>query len=185
MKEIWKDIPGYEGLYKVSNLGRIRSLNHIARYRNKYGGVSVCEIKGVIKRPSQSGNGYKKGNGYLSVTLSKDGVSERMNVHRIVATVFIPNPGNKPQVNHLDGNKSNNRVDNLEWCTAEENMRHCTHITKTLHSMYAPVRTLCVEMNKVYVSTSEAARDMGLNRRALSSAIQRNRMYGGYHWRKV
>ena len=100
MEEIWRDIDGYEGLYQVSNKGRVKSL--------KYG-------KERILRP-----GWKTG-GYLFVILCKNGNQSKQRIHRLVAQAFIPNPNNKPQVNHLDENKKNNCVDNLEWATAKEN----------------------------------------------------------------
>lgn len=100
-EEIWKDINGYEGLYKVSNLGNIKRFN---KSKNR---------KFNINR-----------NGYVLVNLYKNGTSKNLSVHRLVAKSFIPNPENKPQVNHIDGNKLNNCISNLEWCTAKENIIH-------------------------------------------------------------
>lgn len=103
MEEIWKDIAGYEGLYEVSNLGRVKSL-----------------ITNKILKPSFDG---KKN--YLFVGLYKKGVKTKLiNVHRLVAMAFIPNPNNYPQVNHIDENKINNRADNLEWCTIKYNSNY-------------------------------------------------------------
>ena len=107
MEEIWKDIKEYEGLYQVSNLGRIKSLP-----RN--GTVQVVKIL----------NPCKDTYGYLRIKLSKNNKAKKYQVHRLVAQAFIPNPENKPQVNHLDGNKLNNYYKNLEWCTNGENQIH-------------------------------------------------------------
>ena len=116
MKEIWKDIVGYEGLYQVSNLGRIRSLD---RYVNSAIKNSNKVIKkGKILKPNPNWNNY------LQVHLSKNGKGKMSVVHRLVAQTFIPNPNNLPQVNHIDGNKFNNSIENLEWCTAKENINH-------------------------------------------------------------
>lgn len=106
MKEIWKDIAGYEGLYRISNKGNVLSLN-------AYG-------HGLI-RPLKS---RKNVFGYLTVVLRKNKKAKYTGVHILVAKAFIPNPDNKPQVNHLDGNKENNSVDNLEWATCKENINH-------------------------------------------------------------
>jgi len=99
--EEWKDIKGYERLYQVSNTGRIKSL-----------------AKGKIRKLQK--NRY----GYLMVGLYKNGISKYMTVHRIVANAFIPNSQNKPEVNHKNGIKTDNRVENLEWVTSQENVLH-------------------------------------------------------------
>jgi len=104
----WKDIPGYEGLYQVNNFGEVRSLF----YRGK-NNVHIL-TPGTDK------------NGYLHVVLCKDKKAYTAQVHRLVAIAFLPNPDNLPQVNHLDKNRANNRVDNLEWCSASHNIRHRT-----------------------------------------------------------
>ncbi len=101
MEEIWKPIPNYEGSYEVSNKGRIRSLN-----------------KGIILKP------YVQNNGYYVIRLHKNGVCVGKTVHRIVASTFIDNPLSLPEVNHKDGIKTNNDVQNLEWCTREQNVAH-------------------------------------------------------------
>lgn len=103
--EIWHDIDGYKGLYQVSNKGRVKSL--------KYG-------KERILRP-----GWMSG-GYLFVILCKNGNQSKQRIHRLVAQAFISNPENKSQVNHLDENKLNNCVENLEWATAKENNNYGT-----------------------------------------------------------
>ena len=104
--EIWKDIKGYEGLYQVSNLGNVKSLN----YRNK--GESRLLKLGILPI------------GYPVVVLSKNGKHATKYVHRLVADAFIPNHDNKPLINHIDGCKTNNAVVNLEWVTARENVTH-------------------------------------------------------------
>ena len=109
-KEVWKCVTGYEGIYEVSNLGRVRSLERIVR---KWDGVRTS--KGKILSPATNLHGY------LFVQLYKNGRCEMKTIHRIVATAFIPNTDNLPQINHKDENKKNNRASNLEWCTAKYN----------------------------------------------------------------
>ena len=103
-KEIWKDIAGYEGIYKISNLGEVKS---------SYNKNGIKLLKGRI-----SNSGYRR------VVLVKNKEKRCPNVHRLMAINFIENKENKPQVNHIDGNKLNNRLDNLEWSDRSENMKH-------------------------------------------------------------
>jgi|SRR5690606_20633361 len=112
--EIWKDIIGFEDDYEISNLGSLRSKD---RYVKHYkGGLRL--YKGSTKNIRV--NRY----GYCRCNLKKDGVRYDFVIHRLVAEAFLPNPENKPQVNHKDGNKENNRLENLEWSTASENIVH-------------------------------------------------------------
>ena len=110
-KEIWKDIPNYEGFYQASNYGRIRSLDCLVRCRNNH----FRKKQGKILHPTP----YK--NGYLSVCISKDGRIKRTSVHRLVAKAFIPNPLNKPCIDHINANITDNNINNLRWVTVKEN----------------------------------------------------------------
>ena len=121
MKEIWKDIEGYEGIYQVSNKGRVKSLKRkICSNSNnhKYNTLSEKLLK-------LSGGGK-----YIQVILCKDGKTSAKLVHRLVAQAFIPNPNNYPVINHKDENKKNNDVRNLEWCTYKYNNEYNGRIEK-------------------------------------------------------
>lgn len=111
--EVWKAVEGYENLYQVSNLGNVKSLDREVTYSS---GVVTLHKGKTLKQ--DTARGYKR------VTLSENGKTKRFQVHRLVAMHFVENPEDKPHVNHLDGNKANNVVDNLEWCTASENEQH-------------------------------------------------------------
>lgn len=113
MDEVFRPVEGYEGLYEVSNLGRVKSL--------KWG-------KERILKPGMDGCGYLKANLY------KEGKIKHFMVHRLVAQAFIPNPEGLPQINHKDEDKTNNRVDNLEWCTAKYNSNYGTRIEQMVQS---------------------------------------------------
>ena len=108
MQEIWKDIEGYEGLYQVSNLGKIRSFIKCNAHPN---------VPRIIKA-------YKHNSGYLRVDLTRDKNTQQYLLHRLVADAFIPKQESKPCINHIDGNKQNNAADNLEWVTYSENQQH-------------------------------------------------------------
>ena len=114
IEEIWRPVVGYEGLYEVSNLGRVRSVD---RYYYRLHKGKVLSLS-------------KNANGYLKVVLSCNGKCKTIKVHRIVAEAFLPNPDNLPQVNHKDEDKTNNSVDNLEWCNAKYNLSYGTRKDK-------------------------------------------------------
>ena len=109
MQEIWKDVPGYEGLYQVSNVGRVKSVYRIINRNRGYVARKEVILKPCIRRR------------YLFVQLSKNGKQKNFFVHRLVAMAFIDNPKNYPQIDHINGDKYNNSVDNLRWVTAKEN----------------------------------------------------------------
>lgn len=117
MNEIWKDIKGYEGLYQVSNLGRVKSLSRI--YKHNYFGRET-----KYKKSKDKILNVNKNQGYGHVILCKNGKCKQKLLHRILAKAFIPNIENKPNINHIDGNGLNNSLENLEWCTQKENVRH-------------------------------------------------------------
>lgn len=116
-KQIWREIPGYEGLYQVSNTGRVRSLNYNGTRKTK-----------VLKQITDK-LGYKR------VNLFKNNKKKNYLVHRLVALAFIPNPNNYPIINHKDENPSNNYYKNLEWCTYEYNNNYGTKKQKISESM--------------------------------------------------
>ena len=109
MEEIWKDVKGYEGIYRISNLGRIKSLKRFNVPQDR-----------LLNQVSLNNKGYH------TVMLSANGSPKRFLIHRLIAISFIPNPNNKPYINHIDGNPLNNSISNLEWCTQKENMVHAS-----------------------------------------------------------
>ena len=179
--EEWKDIKGYEGRYQVSNLGRVKSLSHM-----KYMGSSGYRLmpERILKESNKRG--------YKCVVLCNEIGHKHIGVHRLVALHFIPNPLNLPQVNHIDENKENNIVDNLEWVTAKENINHGTslerraltqRITKACKTVYQ------YDMNGnlvgTYISTHDASRKTGFDRGAIGHCCNNDvgfRTHKGYRW---
>ena len=153
-KEIWKDIVGYEGLYQVSNLGRVKSL--------KYG-------KEKILKPANIGRGY------LKVNIWKNGEQNQYLVHRLVGQSFIPNPNNLPEINHRDEDKTNNRVENLEWCDRKYNNNFGTHNQRVAEKMTngklsKTVLQFTLEGNfvKEWKSTRDVQRNLGFDQGHIS-----------------
>ncbi len=159
--EIWKDIQGYEGLYQVSTLGRVRSLDRLIKSR--YG--NFRKITGKIIKPN------KIWSGYLRISLWKQQQVEYKSLHRLVAETFIPNPQNLPCVNHKDEVKSNNSVSNLEWCTWRYNANYGTRNErfskkKINHPKMSKAVVQCREdgtLISTFESAKEGERQTGIN----------------------
>lgn len=128
MKEIWKDIEGYEKLYQISNLGNIKSKSKQRKCRNNH----YCNMREQNIKTHKN-----KHRGYMYVYLSKNGKSKSFLLHRLVAKHFIKNPNNYPVVNHIDYNKENNVYTNLEWCTQKMNVNHSRVHMKHLKKLYS------------------------------------------------
>lgn len=165
MKTVWKPIEGYESLYEVSNTGKIRSL--CGRYgKNK-----------ILKQCIGS-------RGYLLVTLCDRKSQKTVNVHRIVAEAFLPNPDNLPCVNHKDENRKNNNVENLEWCSYYHNNIYGSRLTKSAMKRSKPVR--CIETGLIYAGGCAAQRATGIRQGDISACCRGVRKSaGGFHWEFV
>jgi len=154
MKETWKDIKDFEGLYQVSNLGRVKSLERVNEYY----------VNGVLYRRKQPERilSQQDNHGYKRVSLMKNCKARWYMVHRLVAEAFLPNPQNLPQVNHKSEVKSENFVENLEWCSEEYNKNYGTMkqrlsaIHKNRKDLSKPV--YCVELGQTFPSIKEASR---------------------------
>lgn len=171
--DIWKEIREYEGLYEVSNTGKVRSLP-------KKGGYKVPHILALNQCRD-----------YLFVTLCKKYKICAKDVHRLVAEAFIPNPDNKPCVNHKDGNKRNNNVKNLEWVTFSENNLHRYHVLGYkpiwhLHKTNYCKRVKCLETGLIYDSIRDASRKTGTDRSSLARALSgRYKTANNLHWEPI
>jgi hypothetical protein len=180
--EIWKDVKGFEEIYQVSNLGRIRSFA-----RNPRGVILSLKNK----------TGW-----YLTTNFCYRGIRKTVRVHRLVAEAFVPNPHNKPEVNHKDGNKQNNRADNLEWVTRAENHRHALALnpdmTKGMIKYNRFIRAKIVQQFTLdgryvaeYRNSAEAARATGVCQRNILQVANHDEykpgktrsQAGGYIWR--
>lgn len=144
MKEIWKDIKGYEGLYQVSNLGNIKSLEKECNASNQFG----CKFK--VKKKEKILKQHINKFGYKRVTLYKDLKSKNYQVHRLVAEAFITNIDNLSQINHKDENKTNNNVDNLEWCSCSYNINYGKRNKIVSNKLKQHIRTKehCLNLSK-------------------------------------
>ena len=156
----WKQIQGYEN-YEVSNEGQVRN-----------------KKTGKILKPA------KNNCGYLQVILYKDNKRKSFLIQRLVADVWIPNPDNLPEVNHIDENKEDNRVENLEWCTRQYNMSYGTRGKR--QSKTQSRKVYCVELDQTFNSIKEAERETGIWHSNITACCQgKIKTTGGYHWKYV
>lgn len=171
-QEEWIDIPGYEGLYKISNLGNVLSLN----YRNtKFPNIMSIRVG-------------KRRNNYCDVILSKHGVHKRPKIHQLVAMAFIPNPYNYAEVNHIDENPMNNAASNLEWCSRSYNTRYGKRPEKYREKRGARVQKLSLSgvVLDEYPSVRFAAKENGLHNTNIFAALNgKQKTCGGFLWKKV
>lgn len=165
-EEVWRPIKGFEGLYEISSYGRVKS------FKGKHPKILHPDIS-------------RKG--YLRIDLRKNNEKHRKSIHRLVAMTFIENKEvEKNQVNHIDGNKQNNNVDNLEWCTNRENWDHAV-----AHNLVGQNRkqVICVENGKIYQSQCEAARDLfghiKYENKISDVVLGIRKHYKGYHLKRI
>lgn len=166
MEEIWKPIKDYEGLYQVSNLGNVRSLNRKIKNRN---------LKEKIKKFDKTKFGY------LRVELNNNGKKKKYLVHRLVAQTFLDNPNNYPCINHKDENKNNNIVSNLEWCDYLYNNLYNNKHKKS----WVKVKQLDKNNNiiNIFVSITEASKKTNIIQCEISNCLHnRQKTAGGYYW---
>ncbi len=155
MKEIWKDVKGFEGSYQVSNLGRIRSIDRTITHINRWGKMCCFRIPGIIMKKSISAFGYER------IQL-KD---RKYHVHRLILTSFIGINKDKKFTNHKNGIKTDNRLINIEWITASDNLKHAYK-----NNLAKPTRTIKVVRHsdgKVFESLASAGRDVGVDAKSI------------------
>lgn len=165
--EIWLPVVGYEGKYEISNLGRVKSL------RDKYGNYR----EKILKQG-------KNNNGYLCVKLCKEGKMKNCRVHRLVANAFIPNPNNFPTVNHIDENKENNQVDNLEWMNLSKQQRHGTCQQRRVEKLSKQVYQYSKDgvLVGIWQSTNEAGRNGFDNSHIVACCRGKLKSHKGFKW---
>ena len=168
--EVWKSVKGYEGLYEISSLGNLRSVERVVEYFNpNLNRISSHKVKGKIKKPSV------KENGYLQVGLYKGNKMKNYYIHRLVAEAFIPNPLSKKTVNHKNFIVTDNRVENLEWCTYKEQENHKI---KNNRGIEKNVRAIIISYNNgdevEFTNICKASKSIGVHRDTIYNIINGN-----------
>jgi hypothetical protein len=184
MEENWKDIKGYEGLYTININGQIKSVGRKVKHRSGF--------KTIPDRIMSIANNTS---GYKSISLCKNGIGKSYQLHRLVAIAFIPNPNNKPQVNHIDGNKQNNNINNLEWVSAKENSQHSYDNGLSIAPWLGkfgkdnkdskPINQLTKEgvFIRTFNGIAEASRITGISKSFLSDTCRKKHEYAkNYKW---
>lgn len=163
--ELWRWVVGFEGLYIVSNTGRVMSVPsmQVRRGADYY-------------KPGKEVKHHDNGRGYRVISLYKDGVQHQTTVHRLVATAFIPNPENLPEINHRDGDKANNMVQNLEWASKSQNMQHAVNELDALGFNRKFTEEQIVAIRNDSRSEGSIAADYGVNQTAIN-AIRQGKTY--------
>ena len=175
--EIWKDIKGYEGLYQVSNFGRVKSLPRTIISQNHFNFFQKTIKEKILSAPKSAG--------YPIVTLYKNGVSKIYKVHRLVTETFIPNPNNLSQVNHKDEDKTNNCVENLEWCDSKYNVNYGTRNKRIGEKQSIPVFQYSADgkLIKCWKSASEVQRITGMSQSFITTTCNgKHKLAYGYKW---
>ena len=170
--EIWKDIKGYEGLYQVSNLGRVKSLSKKYGHGKRNEKIMACSLRK---------------DGYISVSLFKKSKGKTFGVHRLVAEAFIPNPDNLPQVNHKDENKQNNYANNLEFCTKKYNMNYGTRKERA-YSKTRKHNIIQCDLNgnviKIWECAYIASKKLNIKQSGIyRCCMKKQDVYKGYVWK--
>jgi hypothetical protein len=170
--EVWKDVKGYEGLYQISNTGKVKRI----LFKNRM----TTKAREKLLTPCKN-----EKTGYVQVSLFKDGKGKLFLVHRLVAEAFIPNNNNLPQVNHKDENKENNNVNNLEWCTAKYNLEYGTARQRQANTIKQKVEQYDLQGNllKIWDGVIDASKSLKINASNISSCCHnRRKSAGGYVW---
>lgn len=177
MEEIWKDVVGYEGYYQVSNLGNVRSIDRYV----KGNGLTVEK---QLKKGKMLKQFLKQG--AWSVTLRKEGIYKFRYTYRLVAEAFIPNPNNLPLINHIDEDRTNPRVDNLEWCDYSYNITYNGASKRAGKSRSKKVIQYDKEMNEIarYDSVGDAAKAVGAHQQNISQSCSgKQGLCRGFIWK--